>query len=648
MRTTTLSKPTVPPSDALALYDACLRLFRSLLSLDSRDVVIREYQTLVLWGEGRRDQLGVAIEKSERLRKVTLRSLCSILRALRSLMRIMRNEQTTSSLTDTDFEESDESDEDTSDSSSDDTDAGVEDPFSFRTSRLSSVKEGGTRARSDVDTPDPRKGKEPFNAVETERTEISQGSSASASLKNPDRDDTTSMLIFDSDFAEKLDDLRVYVQGLVDLGSTIEQPADHNKDSRQISERHLSKSLSSLLEPAAYTGQIQVRFPKIRAELATELGVLNYIRFVRLQLRRQTNRGTSVTSEGVYTPSITSTSPGGSAVRVPPLPSEELNCKSIGCCIACGMSVNVKDRRQWKEHVFHDLRPYVCLVPGCQLETFNDRSSFGSHLVTYHANDPLVTQQQCPICHKTAFTSQPCFLLHVARHMEEIALAALPSGVESDSLVEDNVSTDDEHELARAVTTDLENNNTKDKRSRPPRHRSLSSIEIGSRRFRTLRKHPPDDRTRSKSKTRTRPLMAETASAEDPALHTELVHMLAPQPMEMREITRRMKVSEEEIRPTLAKVAREQKGKWKLADRAYKELDPFSPSVRFPTEEERKKAIDRAVGALDRQRLDPRDEIWQKLLPEAERGKGKTLSRLTRGAFAAVAFPGVLPKRPQG
>ncbi|KAL1647681.1 hypothetical protein SLS58_002482 [Diplodia intermedia] len=123
--------------------------------------------------------------------------------------------------------------------------------------------------------------------------------------------------------------------------------------------------------------------------------------------------------------------------------------------------------------------------------------------------------------------------------------------------------------------------------------------------------------------------ISKKTSAIESALRKALVHMLALEPVKMQDLARKMKIPKEEISSILKVIAKDQGGEWKLTDKAYKELDPFSPSIRFWTEEQRKKAIENAIKALDRQRLDPLDKIWQNLLPENERGKGKTLSKLS-------------------
>lgn len=114
------------------------------------------------------------------------------------------------------------------------------------------------------------------------------------------------------------------------------------------------------------------------------------------------------------------------------------------------------------------------------------------------------------------------------------------------------------------------------------------------------------------------------------AIRVSLMHLLAMKPAKLQQIASSIRAPKDDIMAVLSKIGKEQGGEWKLADKAYKELDVF----KFPyrSKEDRQQAVDNAIRALDRQRLDPQDKIWQKFLPEEERGKGKTLSKLSLGA----------------
>lgn len=81
-----------------------------------------------------------------------------------------------------------------------------------------------------------------------------------------------------------------------------------------------------------------------------------------------------------------------------------------------------------------------------------------------------------------------------------------------------------------------------------------------------------------------------------------------------------------------------------LQDKAYKEIKPWD--FKYQSDEERETAINNAVRAFDRMRVSRDDKLWQILLPEEERGKGKCLSRLNlnSGVTQKPATPGLTPK----
>ncbi|EMC98612.1 hypothetical protein BAUCODRAFT_375823 [Baudoinia panamericana UAMH 10762] len=114
------------------------------------------------------------------------------------------------------------------------------------------------------------------------------------------------------------------------------------------------------------------------------------------------------------------------------------------------------------------------------------------------------------------------------------------------------------------------------------------------------------------------------------AMRTPIVHLLAMRSATMAEIATKTHIPKEELTNMLQKTAREVDGKWQLTDRAYKDLDVWK--FGYTTKEDRQAAIDNAVRAYDRLRIGRDEKIWQKLLPQKDRGKGIMLSRLHLGA----------------
>ncbi|KAK7430251.1 hypothetical protein QQZ08_003226 [Neonectria magnoliae] len=107
-----------------------------------------------------------------------------------------------------------------------------------------------------------------------------------------------------------------------------------------------------------------------------------------------------------------------------------------------------------------------------------------------------------------------------------------------------------------------------------------------------------------------------------------LVHELAAQDRPLEYLSEKWTGKEEDLRPTLEKVADNlaDTKQWAMKKTYWKELDVWNYD--YDTQELRQKAIDNAVRQYDKQRLSSNEPEWQKLLPKDERGKGKCLSRL--------------------
>ena len=133
-------------------------------------------------------------------------------------------------------------------------------------------------------------------------------------------------------------------------------------------------------------------------------------------------------------------------------------------------------------HVFADLRPYICTFPNCkdELAQFTTRAAWADHELLEHRYDMMwncpecsekfagtsdweqhlhemhqriftgsqlhgaritasqvhprpAETEECPLCRVVLGKPRRTFVKHVARHMEEIALMALPRSIEEDS-----------------------------------------------------------------------------------------------------------------------------------------------------------------------------------------------------------------------
>ena len=113
------------------------------------------------------------------------------------------------------------------------------------------------------------------------------------------------------------------------------------------------------------------------------------------------------------------------------------------------------------------------------------------------------------------------------------------------------------------------------------------------------------------------------------AIRIPLMHLLAVRPLTVNAISEQLHAAKDDCEKLIDKVARDSKvgeGLKELKEKTYRELDLW----KFPyrSQEDRQKAIDHAIQAYDRLRVEKKDNLWQLLLPIEERGKGKVLSRL--------------------
>ncbi|KAI4197182.1 MAG: hypothetical protein LQ348_002190 [Seirophora lacunosa] len=128
---------------------------------------------------------------------------------------------------------------------------------------------------------------------------------------------------------------------------------------------------------------------------------------------------------------------------------------------------------------------------------------------------------------------------------------------------------------------------------------------------------------------RSAPAAQDEKSQKLQALKIPLLHLVAIRPMSLKFLANKLGCSQDECRQVLEKIgkpARLDPDKWDLSDKAFKELDVWK--FAYELENDRELAIEHAVSAYDRMRLSREDKLWQMLLPKAERGKGKVLSKL--------------------
>jgi len=122
--------------------------------------------------------------------------------------------------------------------------------------------------------------------------------------------------------------------------------------------------------------------------------------------------------------------------------------------------------------------------------------------------------------------------------------------------------------------------------------------------------------------------LSQQQAEEAKRIRKPLIHELAVQPLTEIALREKVEAPKDTIKQTLLKIAdlNESTGKWALSKLYYKELDVWS--YNYEKSDDRQRAIDNAVKIYDRSRLNVSDPLWDKLLPKAERGTGKCLSKV--------------------
>ena len=133
---------------------------------------------------------------------------------------------------------------------------------------------------------------------------------------------------------------------------------------------------------------------------------------------------TSSTSGASQTTYATSLASGG-PITVPELPGNWSAGKPLECPY-CWFFVEVNGQKSWMRHVFQDLKPYVCTFAKCNIpeRLYESRREWFSHIQKSHQEE--IKNLDCPLCN-SRLASLKLLERHMARHLEEIALFALPS-----------------------------------------------------------------------------------------------------------------------------------------------------------------------------------------------------------------------------
>ncbi|KAL6812345.1 hypothetical protein J3E69DRAFT_376180 [Trichoderma sp. SZMC 28015] len=274
----------------------------------------------------------------------------------------------------------------------------------------------------------------------------------------------------DDDIYEIAEDLKTDTLVLSSLDPLLKYPI-FDSQHEHIIESH---ALSTWGPEKSYSDKIGNRFPRADVSLTLYLGRANYERFLRCQEAREyqeeeeplpivnqeagTHAGTIIsntkfhdsgvgTSIGLtmsYAETTMSYNHDGQSVRIPPLP-KEAKAGSPFTCIACGRTVIITNNSAWKQHIYLDLQPYMCLDLSCPYSssTFESRDKWISHLALDHEMEPKWASAECPLCREETGNGKIAITKHLSKHLEEVSLSALPVEVDSDAESENSSESND-------------------------------------------------------------------------------------------------------------------------------------------------------------------------------------------------------------
>ncbi|OTA79296.1 hypothetical protein M434DRAFT_38354 [Hypoxylon sp. CO27-5] len=270
----------------------------------------------------------------------------------------------------------------------------------------------------------------------------------------------------DGSFKDSIEALLNEIGHITDLGPRLEELVPDSPGGEQPSPKHPSKEQLAPPKPFEpwspvryFVDRVLTKFPKCDSDLANALGQANWDSLRRLHEKREATAlgskegtedkatifqdsalGTSLPTTTPYAATITSYLGGGvTRTKIPPLPND-IKKGQMFSCIACGRNIRKLDMKTWKRHLLADLQPWVCCQTSCPCShtPFETREEWVEHLRKGHSAHPEWDDKTCPIC-ADAVPGGLAAISHVAPHLEEISLAALPCSPED--LAEETGST---------------------------------------------------------------------------------------------------------------------------------------------------------------------------------------------------------------
>ncbi|CAD6591965.1 MAG: hypothetical protein ASARMPRED_005885 [Alectoria sarmentosa] len=289
----------------------------------------------------------------------------------------------------------------------------------------------------------------------------------------------------DSGSYDTFEDIAFTTTCLVELGPSLEQNLKHAENVRAQQLYPTSVPFSVSGPAMIYVSLVRERFKQAHSKLVERLGEANWQRHKSIREKMESTEHSMVKDPNL----ARETGIACSVFR----PYSDFHDSGIGTSVPapteCLIS-NVKNRVDWKMHVFADLKPYICTFSDCrdELAQFTTRAAWADHEFTEHRIDrtwecpecsrKLISAsdweqhlqemhrreftgpqlhvarniayethsrpaeaEECPLCCVVLGKPRRAFIKHIGRHMEEIALMALPRNTEEDS-DESSISTD--------------------------------------------------------------------------------------------------------------------------------------------------------------------------------------------------------------
>ncbi|CAG8893706.1 unnamed protein product [Penicillium egyptiacum] len=229
----------------------------------------------------------------------------------------------------------------------------------------------------------------------------------------------------DAVFFEHFDWLHVsskYPQAGEDILKRLGLAISHRRAVMRYRERHrtkLGQGLSQVMED-----QPDGQSAKLSETVATE--------FVEaLPAEKSDLEFLTVASQTSYAQTILN----GAEGTVLPSPPKEAADGAPFECPYCFVIITIANRRAWARHVFNDLMPYLCIFPNCPTphRLYESRRGWFSHLQSQHSvSESPGVYVDCALC-LSSVPSGKQLERHVGRHLEELALFALPRSEEDDN-----------------------------------------------------------------------------------------------------------------------------------------------------------------------------------------------------------------------